>query len=428
MKNTYGLDEKPPLPQALILAVQHILAAFNGIIAVPLIVGTAISLGSTDMTFYISSAIFCAGIVTLMQVLSPLGIGSRLPCIMGTSFTFVGPSIPIAKTFGLGAMLTTTVITSFLETVGAFFVPFIKKLFPRIITSAVVTLIGLSLIPVAVDWSAGGFGSADYASLNNIGTALTVMFLVILLSSISNKFIKTSAVFLGMILGYIICIPLGMVNLAPIAGAPWFSLPMPFRFGFNIQPSTFLPFLVVYLVTTVETIGDLTATAKVSGRDITENELKGGILCDGVGSAIGGVFGGGANTTFSQNIGIIGLTGVASRYVVMLAGILLVIMGICPKLGALIASVPLPVLGGAGIIMFGIIATTGMGVFGEIAPSSRDILIYTLALTSGLAVVFRPDILNCLPPDLKLLLSSGITTGTITAIAMNIILPGRRFQ
>lgn len=425
MNINYKLEDKPPLPQSIVLAVQHILAAFNGIIAVPLVVGGAVMMSKLEMSAYISAAIFCAGLVTLMQILAPLGIGSRLPCIMGTSFTFVGPAIAVAKQFGMGAMFTATVLASFVETIAGFFIPMVRKLFPRVVTSAVVTLIGLSLIPVAADWTAGGFGAADYGSVANLGIAVFVIAIIMVLISLKNKFINTSAVFLGMLAGYILCIPLGKVDFTPIMNASWFSLPVPFRYGFTFHWAALLPFVVAYMVTTIETIGDLTATAEVSGKKITEEELKGGILCDGVGSAIGGIFSAGANTTFSQNIGIIGITGVASRYVVTISGIILMILGICPKLGAVIATMPVPVLGGAGLIMFGMVASAGMSGMRDVEPTARNTLIYTIAIVCGLTVVFRPGILDKLPDVVKIMLSSGITTGTLVAVVMNSLLPER---
>lgn len=423
MRIQYKLEEKPPLPQSILLAIQHILAAFNGIVAVPLIVGGAAALNHENMTFYISAAIFCAGLVTIIQTTSPLGVGSRLPCVMGTSFTFVGPAVSVVKQFGMGAMFMATIFGTVVEIVASFFIPVVKKLFPRIVTSAVITLIGLSLVPVAVDWMAGGVGAKDYGNLSNLGVALFVIVVIIIFISLKNKFLRTTGVFLGMLVGYIACILLGKLNFAPILKAYWFSFPMPFRFGFSFHWAPLLPFIIAYLVTTIETIGDLTATARVCERSVTEKELKGGVLCDGVGSAIGGIMCGGANTTFSQNIGIIGLTGVASRYVVTIAGIILMILGICPKLGAIIATMPLPVLGGAGLIMFGMVASAGMSGMREAEPSYRNILIYTISVVCGLAVVFRPNILKNLPQMLQILLNSGITTGAIVAIILNLILP-----
>lgn len=423
MKINYKLEDKPPLPLSIILAVQHILASFNGIIAVPLVVGGAVMLSKSHMTSYISAAIFCAGLVTVLQVSGFFGIGSKLPCIMGTSFTFVGPSISVAKQFGMGAMFAATILGSFVETFAGFFIPFIKKLFPPVVTSAVVTLIGLSLIPIAADWSAGGYGAEDYGSIKNLGIALFVIIVILVFISIKNKFVNTSGVFLGMLAGYFICILFNMTDFQPVLEANWLSFPVPFRFGFEFHWAALLPFIIAYMVTTIETIGDLTATAEVSGKTITEEELKGGVLCDGVGSAIGGILSAGANTTFSQNIGIIGITGVASRHVVTIAGILLMILGICPKLGAVIAAMPLPVLGGAGLIMFGMIASAGMSGMRKTEPSARNNLIFTIAVVCGLTVVFRPGILDQLPDTIKIMFSSGITTGTLAAIILNTLLP-----
>ncbi len=419
----YTYDDRPPLWQAVILAVQHILAAFNGIIAVPLVVGGALALGTEHAAYYVSAAIFCAGVATVIQTSGWFGVGSRQPCVMGTDFTFVGPSIAVGTKFGMAGLMTATLFGSLVEVFAGFFLSSIKKLFPRVVTSAVITLIGLTLIPVAVDWSAGGFGAPDYGSYLNLGIALFVVAVIVVLNSLPSAFVKTSAVFLGMVTGYVLCILLGKLSFAPICQASWFCLPKPFYFGFAFHPGALFPIVVVYIVTTIETIGDLTAIGEVSGKPVTDGELKAGVLADGVGSAIGAALGGGANTSFSQNVGIIPVTGVASRYVVKIAGVLLVVLGLCPKLGCLVSMMPPPVLGGAGLIMFGMVAVAGMSALRDVTMNARNMLVFTLSLVSGLGVVMRPDVLQHVPETVRLLLSSGITTGTLVAVVLNLSLP-----
>lgn len=423
LKLRYKIDDRPPLFQSIILAIQHILAAFNGIVAVPIIVGGALLSTLADKSYYISAAIFCAGLVTIIQTTAPLRIGSRLPCVMGTSFTFVSPCLAAGKAFGIAAMLVGTAVGSIVEITASFFVPLMRRLFPRVVTSSVVTLIGLTLIPVAMDWVGGGYGAADYGSLSNLGVAIFVIAVILIFNSVKNQYLNTGAVFLGIMAGYILCAFIGKLDLSPVSQAGWFNLPRPFYFGFDFKWGAVLPFIVPYLVTTIETIGDLTATGEVSKGGITQEELRGGILADGVGSAIGGIFNGGANTTFSQNIGVIPLTGVASRYVVTLAGVILVLFGICPKLGSLVAIMPSPVLGGAGLMMFGMVAAAGISGLHCVKLNTRNLLVFTLALAAGLGVTFRPQILQHLSKEIQVFLGSGITTGTMVAVTLNLILP-----
>ena len=425
MKIRFYYNDKPPFLISLIYAFQHLLAAFNGIIAVPLIVGGSLGLSKFDISYYVSCAIFSAGIATFFQSIGIGKIGARMPCVMGTDFTFVGPSISVGKKFGIAAVFTTTFITGFTEVIYSKFIPFLKKIFPTLVSSIVVSLIGLTLIPVSIDWMAGGVGAPDYGSLQNLFLSLFVIFTIIIINLIRNEFLASISVFLGIVLGYIIAIFMRKVDFSIVFTQPYIHIPIPFYFGFKFNFIMILPFIIAYIVTTIETIGDLTAIGEVSGKPVTNKELEQGILADGVGSILGGILNAGANTSFSQNIGIIPITGVASRYVVAITGVILMIMGLFPKLGAIVAIMPPSVLGGAALIMFGMVASTGIMNLKREITNLRNLLIIALSFGFGLGVVIRPEILKNLPEFLKILFSSGITTGTITAILLNLILPKR---
>ncbi len=296
------------------------------------------------------------------------------------------------------------------------------KLFPPIVTGTVVSLIGLTLLPVSIDWAAGGVGSANYGSLKNISIALFIMIVTLLLNHYGKGLVSSASILIGMVVGYIICIPLGMVDFSSVSQASWVSLPKIFGYGITFNLQVLLPFIPAYFVTIIGTVGCLKAITEVSGIKEDEKPITAGVLSDGVGSMLAGVFGALPNTSFSQNIGLIPLTKVASRYVTMMAGILLVILGLFPKFAALINIMPQPVLGGVGIVMFGTVAAAGIQTLSSVKLNNRNMLIIATSIGLGLGVTFRPEFIAQLPESLKMIFSSGISTGTIVALLLNVIL------
>jgi len=419
----YKIDDKPKLRVAIPLAIQNIVAAFSGIVAVPLVVGGALGASVTDLAFLVSATLFMAGLATFIQAYGIGPVGARLPVVMGTDFTFVGPSIAVGSTLGLPGIFGATILGSFVEVILSRFIKPLMKVFPPVVTGTVVTLIGVTIMPVAVDWAAGGFGAADYGSLRNLALALVVMAIIIAVNQFGKGFAKAGAVLIGIICGYIIALPLGMLDFTAVKDAAWIAFPTPFKFGVHFSFSALMAFIPAYLVTTVETVGDLFSVAEASEHEITSDELSRGLLADGVGSFIAGFFNAGPNTSFSQNVGVIPLTGVASRFVVVIAGIILMLSGIFPKIGALVAIMPNPVLGGAGIIMFGMIAVGGIKSLQRVNFTRRNSIVVAVSIGLGLAVVVRPDILSNLPGGLQTVLSSGVATGTIAAFILNLVLP-----
>ncbi|WP_132244722.1 nucleobase:cation symporter-2 family protein [Marinisporobacter balticus] len=418
----YKIDDKPPLHFSILLALQHIMAAFGGIVAVPLVIGGVLGLPINDIAYLVSAALFMAGVTTWLQARGLGKIGARVPCVMGTDFTFVGPSIAVGLSGGLPAIFGATILGSFVEIVLSRFIKPLRKFFPPIVTGTVVILIGLTLLPVSIDWAAGGYGAPDYGSLKNVVVAMSVLFVTMLLNRYGKGFVSSASVILGLIFGYIISFPLGLLNFQPIKDAAWIAFPTPFKYGISFDFKYVIPFLSAYLVTTIETVGVLMAVGEASGKELSSEEISSGILCDGVGSCLAGFFNAGPNTSFSQNVGLIPLTRVASKFVVILAGIILVLLGIFPKIGALVAIMPNPVLGGAGIIMFGVVAAAGIKTIKDVPLNNRNMLILAISLGLGLGVTVRPDFIAQLPEILKGLFSSGISAGTISALFLNIIL------
>lgn len=418
----YKIEDVPPTSVAVVLAWQHILAAFAGIIAVPLVVSAALGFSVEETSFMVSATIFTSGLTTILQSKGLGPIGARVSGMMGTDFTFVNPAISVGSQFGIAGIVGATIAGSFVEIILSRFIKPLTRFFPPLITGTVVALIGITLLPVSMDWAAGGVGASDYGSLRNLTVAFAVMVFTLFLNHFGKGIWSTASVFIGMIVGYIICIPLGMVDLTEVYAADWIALPSILRYGVHFDLASTLAFVPAYLVSTIGTFGIMIAIGEASGEKISSEGLQGGVLCDGVGSMISGLFGAGPNTAFSQNVGLITLTKVASSRVMILAGIFLTILGIFPKLSALIAVMPQPVLGGVGVIMFGLVAAQGIKTLSQVHLGDRELLIISVAFALGIGVTVRPEILSGLPQAAQMILSSGISTGTLAALILNIVL------
>lgn len=416
------LEEKPPLPTAILLAFQHIVTAFGGIVAVPLVVGSALGLSLSDVAFLVSATIFVSGITTFIQSHGIGPIGGQLPVVMGTDFTFVAPSLAVGASaaaggmgLGIAGIVGATMLGSFVEMILSRFIKPLMKYFPPVVTGTVVTLIGTTLLPVAMDWAAGGAGADDYGSLQNLAISMGVLLIIVFLNHYGKGMLGSASVLVGIVVGYIVCLPLGLLDFQAVADASWFSLPQIFKFGVTFSFPALLAFIPAYLVTTIETVGVLVAVEDACDVENSQDRIAKGLLADGVGSFIAGFFGSGANTSFSQNVGLIPLTKVASRYVVTIAGIILFLLGLFPKIATLIAIMPDPVLGGAGIVMFGIVAASGIKTLGSVKLSNRNLIIIAVSIGLGLGATFTPEYLEDLPGLLNNIFSSGISTGTIVA-------------
>lgn len=425
----FQVEDRPPLLTTILLAAQHMLAALGGIIAVPLVVGAALKLPADQIITLINAALLGSGVVTLIQCKGVGPIGIRLPCVMGTSFAFVGAAISVGLEHGVPGILGSSLAGSLVMIVGSCFMPQIRKLFPHAVTGVVVTMIGLSLVPVAVDWSAGGFApGANYGAPLNLGIAAFVLVTVIMLVQYGKGIISAAAVVIGMFIGYLLCVSLGMIDFTQVHNAQVFALPQPLHYGMSFPVAGIVAMAVAFLVTMVETTGTFMALGAATNTKMRGKTLARGILCDGVGSAFAALMSSPPVSTFAQNVGVVSLTGVASRHVVALTGVMLFLAGLFPVLGALVVTIPQPVLGGAGLMMFAMIISAGVQLLSHVEHTKRNGIIMAVAIGCGLAVTVRPELLSKLPAFVKEVFGSGITVGALVAVVLNLVLPERPIE
>jgi xanthine permease XanP len=438
----YGLDARPPLHETLFVAVQHVLAVFVGIITPPLIVAGALRLGADDTAYLVSMSLFVSGAATILQT-SRLGpIGSGLLSIQGTSFTFIAPIIATAGVLmAAGASAQQALATVFgVCLVGAFVVILASRFIRRasiavtpIVTGSVVTLIGLTLLQVGATNAGGGFGARSagtFGSLQNIGLASLVIVVILIFNNCAARYLRMLSVVLGLCAGYCAAAVLGLLDLHAMGSLPLMTIPIPFRYGLRFDLSAFVPFAFMYIITVMESIGDLTATSTLTGQPISGpiyfRRLAGGLLADGISSAAGACLNSFPSTTFAQNNGVIQLTGVASRHVGIFIGIILTVLGLVPAVGVIVQALPPAALGGATLIMFGMVAASGIRILAKVPMNRRNSFILALSLGLGLGVTFVPDLLQALPQLARNILSSGIATGGLCALVLNMVLPGER--
>lgn len=438
----YGLESKPPLRDTLFAAVQHVLASFIGIITPSLIIGGAIGLEPEDRAYLISMSLFVSGIATFIQTRRIGPVGSGLLSIQGTSFAFIGPVIGAGTAAvaggatpaqALGVIFGMCLIGSFIEMIFSQFIEVISRVITPLVTGTVVMLIGLTLINAGVLAMGGGAlakQNETYGSAQNVLLSLLVLAIIIILNSSRNTFLRMASIAIGLIVGYMVGLSMGLVDLSRLSQMAIFTLPIPFKYGFGFNPVAFIPFAFLYLITTIESIGDLTATSVVTGQPIQGEtyfrRMRGGVLGDGLNSFIAAVFNTFPNTTFSQNNGVIQLTGIGSRYVGYFIAVILSLLGLFPIIGGVLQAIPQPVLGGATIIMFGSVATAGIKIISSIEIGRRETLILATSLGLGLGVTFAPDLLSDMPILIKNIFGSGISAGGICALVLNILLPGER--
>ncbi len=439
----YQLDDQPPPLESFFAALQHVLASLVGIMTPPLVITSALGLDIADSAYIISMSLFVSGIATFIQAKRMGPVGSGLLSVQGTSFAFLGPIIGAAMAIKAGAGTEAALATifgviiagSFIEIFLSRFLHLAKRIITPVVTGVVVTLIGLTLIKVGLISIGGGFYvmtkvPAAFASMQNLGMAGLVLIIILFLNMSKNPLLRMSSIVIGLAVGYVVAASMGMVNLSKLEDLSFFSVPVPFKYGLDFSFAAFLPIAIIYLITAVESIGDLTATSMISHQPVTGDiymqRIKGGVLADGINSALAGIFCTFPNTTFSQNNGVIQLTGVASRHVAFFIAGIFVVLGLSPILAGVFRIMPEPVLGGATILMFGTVAVAGIRILATQHLGSREILIVAVSLGIGLGVTMVPDILkNVAPPEIKNVFSSGITAGGLTAILLSIVLPSR---
>lgn len=452
----YDLNGRIPLKQAIPMGLQHVLAMFVGNLTPILIISGAcgITSGSDLQVAILQNAMLVAGLVTLVQLFAIGPCGGKVPIIMGTSSGFIGVCNSVAGLFadgiiGYGAILGASIVGGLFETVLGFMLKPLRRFFPAVVTGTVVLSIGLSLISVGVASFGGGSSAKDYGSLENLLLGLLVLVVIVVLKHCTKGITSTAAILFGIIVGYAAAFIMGFVldttavtadgveytkawviNWGKVADAAWFEIPkiMPVKPVFDMR--AILPIGIMFIVTAVETVGDISGVMEGGmGREATDKELSGGVICDGLGSSFAALFGVLPNTSFSQNVGLVTITKVVNRFALAIGGIFLIMCGLFPKIGAIISIMPQSVLGGAAVMMFSSIVVSGIQLITKHPMTSRNITIVSVALGLGYGIGANTAILSGLPQGIQLIFGgSGIVPAAVVAILLNILLPKEKEQ
>lgn len=430
-KTKHPVDEMLPGGKLFLYGLQHVLAMYAGAVAVPLIIAAAAGLTKAQTAFLINADLFTCGIATLIQTIGFWKLGIRLPVIQGVTFAAVTPMVLMAKSGGMPMIFGSVIIAGIVTFLIAPFFSKLIRFFPPVVTGSVITVIGVSLLPVGVNWAAGGVGNKQYGSLTFLAVAGIVLVAILLINKYFRGFIANIAVLLGLLVGLVIALPLGLVDFSGVGTAAWIGIDTPFFFGtpvFDIGST--IAMILVMLVVMVESTGDFLAIGEMVEKKIGEEELTRGLRADGLSTMLGGIFNAFPYTAFAQNVGLVGLTGVKSRFVVATSGFILVVMGLFPKLATIIASLPNAVLGGAGIAMFGIVAASGIRTLSKVEfdKNPQNLFVVAISVGVGLIPLVAPDFFKMFPDWSQTIVHSGITLGSLTAIILNAFFNGGKSQ
>ena len=436
----------PALGKAVPLGLQHVLAMFASNVTPAIIIAGAAgigfgsdqgALGFPDMTYMIQMSMFFAGLATLIQTIGLGPVGAKLPIVQGTSFAYLPVMIPAVAglgTAGLGGLMTGVMLGGVFHFCIGFFVGRIRFALPPLVTGLVVLMIGLALIKVGIQYAAGGvpaIGTEKFGSLAMWIPALVVIIVTLSVKFFTKGMMSVAAVLIGIIAGYIFAWLLPFVfdtavqvDFSKIKFAAAFELPSPFRWGFELNWAIIIGMCLMAFISAIETVGDTSGITKGgAGREATDKEVEGATFADGLGTAVAGVFGGLPNTSFSQNVGLIAMTGVMSRHVVSIGAVFLIIAGLIPKVGAIINTVPINVLGGGVIVMFGMVAAAGVNMLSDVNWNRRNMVIFATALSIGLGLQMVPEALQHVGKTMQILLTSGLLPAAVIAIVLNLLLP-----
>ncbi|WP_455675319.1 nucleobase:cation symporter-2 family protein [Pradoshia sp.] len=409
--------------QTASLGLQHVLAMYAGAVIVPLLVGGGIGLTPEQLTHLVSIDILMCGIATLLQVWKNRFFGIGLPVVLGCTFTAVGPMIAIGGDYGIPAIYGAILASGLFVILISKYFSKLLAFFPPVVTGSVVTIIGMTLIPTAMNNMAGGAGSSDYGSLSNILLAFGTLLFIVILYKYSTGFLRAISILLGLIAGSVAAAFMGKVNIQAILDADVLLTPQPFYFGmpsFELIP--ILTMILVAMVSLVESTGVYLALSDICEEKLEEKDFAKGYRAEGLAIVLGGIFNALPYTTYSQNVGLIQMSGVRSKNVIYTAGAFLVILGFSPKIAALTTVIPSPVLGGAMVAMFGMVLSAGIKMLSKVdLQSQENLLIIACACGLGLGVSVVPEMFQNLPSGLRILTENGIVAGGLTAIALNLI-------
>ena len=473
---THPVDEILPTPKLFTLGLQHVLVMYAGAIAVPLIVGRALKLDPADVAFLISADLFVCGLVSLIQSFGATQwFGIKLPVMMGVTFASVGPMLAIAgaKPGPDGARMIFGAIMG-AGVIGMLIAPLVSRMlrfFPPVVTGTIILVIGVTLMRIGINWifgnpvgptspqvvdpahadwlkavadlaAAGGtaipelpkglalapkLANPAYAPLSGIAVSAIVLVAIVAISRVAKGFVANIAVLLGIVFGCVLAALMGMMHFGKVADAGWFGMITPFHFGMPIfDPILIATMVLVMIVVMIESTGMFLALGDMTGRKVTQPMLSAGLRTDGLGTLIGGIFNTFPYTSFSQNVGLVGVTGIKSRFVCVAGGLILIVMGLVPKVGALAEAIPTAVLGGAGLVMFGMVAATGIRILSRVDFTSNrnNLFIVAIALGFGMIPLIAPNFKQWMPHSIHPLIDSGILLTTISAVVLNMVFNG----
>ena len=432
----HPVDEVLPAGKLTLLGIQHVLVMYAGAVAVPLIVGGALKLPKDQMAMLINADLFACGIATLVQSIGVWRFGIRLPVMMGVTFAAVSPMVVMATNpeIGLLGIYGAVIVAGLFGILVAPLISRMLPLFPPVVTGSIITIIGISLMRVGVNWAAGGnpmirdlatgkmVDNPAYGAPLHLAVAGIVLLFILLITKFVKGFFANIAVLLGLVLGMIIAIFLGKVSFAGLSESGWFAVVYPFQFGMpRFDLVACLTMCMVMIVVMIESLGMFLAVGNIVGKEVSQEDLSDGLRVDGLGTLIGGIFNTFPYTSFSQNVGLVGVTGVRSRWVTAVGGVILLALGLVPKLAVIVASVPQFVLGGAGVVMFGMVCATGIRILGGVDFAKNRLTRYIVALSVGFGMIplVADKFFSQMPKSLSPLLHSGILLCSIVAVLLN---------
>ncbi|GEP99251.1 xanthine permease PbuX [Staphylococcus arlettae] len=414
--------------KTFILSVQHLLAMYAGAILVPIIVGTSLDFTPEQIAFLVTIDIFMCGVATFLQVWK--GTGTGLPIVLGCTFTAVAPMILIGQTKGIDVLYGSLFLSGILVVIIAPFFSQLVRFFPPVVTGSVVTIIGINLMPVAMNYLAGGEGAKDYGNGNNIVLGVVTLLVILIIQRLTTGFFKSIAILIGLLVGTILASTFGSVDVKQVGEAHWFALPQPFRFSmFSFDFGATLVFFIVALVSLIESTGVYHALSQITGKQLDRKDFRKGYTAEGLAIMLGAVFNAFPYTAYSQNVGLVSLSGAKKNNVIYGMVILLLICGCIPKLGALANMIPLPVLGGAMIAMFGMVMAYGVSILGNIDfKNQNNLLIIAVSVGLGTGISAVPQAFESLGEQFAWLTQNGIVLGALSAIILNFFFNGIKYQ
>ncbi|WP_161880986.1 nucleobase:cation symporter-2 family protein [Deinococcus alpinitundrae] len=424
VRSVHPVDEILPGGRLVAFGLQHVLSMYAGIIAVPLVLASALGLPADQVIRIVNASFFMCGVATLIQTLGFAGFGARLPLVQGTTFASVATMILIGKESGLPGIYGAVIVAGLFTVLAAPYFSRLLKFFPPVVTGTVITIIGISLMPVAIKWAGGGVpGTPTFGDPASLGLAMFTLLFVLLVTRFGRGIWSRTAILLGLVFGTVVATLIGKASFATVGSAAVFGFTPPLFFGtpiFALVP--ILSMVLVMLVVMVETTADLLAIGEIVEKPVDSAVVARGLRADGLSTALGGLFNVFPFTAFAQNVGLVRFTGIKSRFVVAVAGVILMLMGFFPKLGALVASIPLPVLGGAGLVLFGSVAASGIQTLTRVnLADNRNLTIVAVSIGLGVIPSTVPTLYEKLPSWAGLFLESGITAAAISAILLNVL-------